>query len=129
MRQGMLPHAEEEDHRHQAVNRFVGIQGFELTVVNAALKDFFEQGLTGKHHLGFVKLHHIREIAGFAGHQFGDAASLCIANALPPGLHGVVHHVFGAAFELCKFFVPDRKVFGQIGANDGLEQIFFGIEI
>jgi hypothetical protein len=96
---------------------------------NAALKDFFEQSLTGAHHLCLVKLHHIREIAGFAGDQFGDAAGLCIADALPPRLHGVVHHVFGVAFEFGKFFVPDRKVFGQIGTNDGLEQIFFRVEI
>jgi hypothetical protein len=64
----MLPHTDEKDDGHQAVNSGVGVNGFEFAKVYAALQNSFEQGLTGLHYLGFIKLHHIWEIAGFAGH-------------------------------------------------------------
>ena len=109
-RQRMLPHADKKDGGYQAVNSGVRVKRFEFTVVYAALQDFFEQGVTGLHHLGFIKLHHIGKIAGFAGDQLGDAAGGGVANPLPPGLHGIADHVGRAALEFIKLLVPHREV-------------------
>ena len=93
------------------------------------MKDSFEQGLTWAHHLGFIKLNHIGKVRRFTGDQLGDAAGRRVAYALPPRLHGVMHHLDGAALVLIKLLVPGREVVGQVAATHFLEQIFFGIEI
>ena len=125
----MLPHADKKDDGYQAVNSGVGVKRFEFTAVYATLQDFFEQGVTGLHHLGFIKLHHFGEVAGFTGDQFGDAAGGGVADALPPGLHGIADHLGRAALEFVKLLVPDRKVVRQIALYHRFEQIFLGVEV
>lgn len=81
------------------------------------------------HHLGFIKLHHFGEVAGFTGDQFGDTTGGGVADALPPGLHGIADHLGRAALEFVKLLVPNGKVVRQIALYHRFEQIFLGVEV